>query len=197
MNDMSLQADDAFDAAAPDVPDEHDDGADTVQTVDFAKIAALEEQVKALQEQNLRYLAETENVRRRAHKEREDAGKYAVADFARSLLDVADNFERALSAVPTEGMSDALKNLVAGIEATGRQLSGALERAGIKKIMPLDQAFDPNFHRVMLEVDQPAKPAGTVVQVLQSGYVIHDRLLREALVAVSKGGAPTTLDTQA
>ncbi len=183
--------DDAFDAAAPNVTDLAEEGGENT------RIAELEEQVKSLKEQSLRYLAEMENVRRRAIKEREDAGKYAVTEFARGLLDVADNFERALSAVPTEGLNDGVKNLVTGIEATGRQLAGALERVGIKKISPLDQPFDPNFHRVMLEIEQADKPAGTIVQVLQAGYLIHDRLLREALVAVSKGGNVVKMDTTA
>ncbi len=182
-----LQGDDAFDAAAPDIPDAAE-GELPAAGVDAARIAEMEEQIKALKEQGLRYLAEAENVRRRGMKEKEDAGKYAVTGFARDLLDVADNFERALGAMPRDGMTDAVKNLVTGIEATGRQLAAALERAGIKRISPIDQPFDPNFHRVMMEIEDTSKPAGTIVQVLQAGYVIHDRLLREALVGISKGG---------
>lgn len=197
MNDAAMPDDDAFDAAAPDVPEGSEAAPDAPQDGYAARLAELEEQVKTLKDQGLRYLAETENVRRRALKEREDAGKYAVAEFARGLLDVADNFERALAAVPADGMSEAAKNLVAGIEATGRQLTATLEKAGIRKLMPLDQPFDPNLHRVMMEVEAADKPAGTVVQILQSGYVIHDRLLREALVAVSKGGPAPTIDTTA
>lgn len=180
---------DAFDAGGPDVP-ETGDPADN-------RLAALEEEVKTLKDQHLRALAEMENIRRRGLKERDDAGKFAVSEFARGLLDVADNFERALGAFPRDGLNDATKNLITGIEATGRQLAATLERAGIKKINPLKQAFDPHFHRVMLEVDDASKPAGTVVQVLQAGYVIHDRLLREALVAVSKGGTPAKVNTTA
>jgi molecular chaperone GrpE len=153
-----------------------------------AKIAELEAQLQALKDQQLRLLAEGENNRRRAQKEREDAARYAVTDFARGLLEVADNFDRALSAMPTEALDAGLKNLVAGIEATGRQLTTVLERGGIRKLPALDQPFDPNFHRVMQEVDNADKPAGTIIQVLQCGYLIHDRLLREALVIVSKGG---------
>lgn len=196
--DEPLQGDDAFDAAAPDVPDVAD-GVLPAEGVDAAaaRVAELEEQIKGLKEQGLRYLAETENVRRRSIKEKEDAAKYAVTGFARDLLDVADNFERALSAMPREGLADGVKNLVTGIEATGRQLAAALEKAGIKKISPLDQPFDPNFHRVMMEVEDASKPVGTIVQVLQAGYVIHDRLLREALVAVSKGGASAKIDATA
>ena len=162
------------------------------------RIAALEEQVVALKEQGLRYLAEMENSRRRAQKEREDTAKYAISGFAADLLAVADNFERALASKLPEGLSDAVKNLLTGIEATGRQLAAALERAGIKKIAAQDLPFDPHFHRVVQEIDDAAKPAGTVVQVLQPGYVIHDRLLREAMVTISKGGpAPGKIDKTA
>src|SRR5271154_3972383 len=155
--------------------------------------------IAELKDQLLRALAEAENTRRRAQKERDDTAKYAVANFAREMLSVADNFNRALEALPKNTSDPAVKNLVTGVEATGRQLQSALERFGIRELAPLGQPFDPNFHRVMMEIDDPDKPPGTVVQVLQPGYVIHDRLLREALVAVAKG-APTTatkVDTSA
>jgi len=148
-------------------------------------------QIANLKDQVLRALAELENTRRRAQKEREDTAKYAVANFAKEMLNVADNFRRALDATPKDTDDVALKNLITGIEATERQMQSALDRSGIKKIEPLGQPFDPNFHRVMMEVDDPEQKAGTVVQVLQTGYMIHDRLLREALVAVAKGGSTT------
>jgi molecular chaperone GrpE len=165
---------------------------DTNAAAHAAEIAGLKDQV-------LRALADAENTRRRAQKEREDTSKYAVANFAKEMLNVADNFHRALDATPKETNDPALRNLITGIEATERQLQAALERFGIKKIDPLGQAFDPNFHRVMMEVDDPDQQAGTVVQVLQSGYIIHDRLLREALVAVAKGvnGGHPKVDTSA
>jgi molecular chaperone GrpE len=173
-----------------DAPEGVADNAAATQENDPAvRIAALEEQVASLKDQGLRLLAEMENTRRRAMKEREDAGKYAVSSFAKDLLAVADNFERALAANLPEGLPDSVKNLLTGIEATGRQLAAALERAAIKKMDAVGQAFDPNFHRVMMEVDAADKPAGTIIQVLQPGYVIQDRLLREALVTVSKGSA--------
>lgn len=165
----------------------------TVENADTGaqnRITELEAQVAQLKDQSLRYLAEAENTRRRAQKEREDTAKYAVSGFAKDILAVADNFQRALEAMPKDeaALPQAVKNLITGIEATDRQLQATLERAGIKKLDPLGQPFDPNFHRVMMETEDAGKPAGTVVQVLQAGYVIHDRLLREALVAVSKGG---------
>ena len=156
-------------------------------------------EIGKLKDQILRAMAETENTRRRMKKEIEDAQKYAVGSFAKEMLSVADNFRRALEAVPQDGAGgDTLKNLVTGVEATERQLLAAFERFGIKKINPMGEAFDPNYHQVMMEIEDASKPAGMVVQVLQEGYMIHDRLLREAMVAVAKGG-PTAhkIDTQA
>lgn len=157
------------------------------------------QEAAGLKDQLLRALAEAENTRRRAQKERDETAKYAVANFARDMLGVADNFNRALEAIPKNSNDPTIKNLITGIEATGRQLQGVLERFGIREMSPLGQPFDPNFHRVMMEIDDPDQPPGTVVQVLQPGYVIHDRLLREALVAVSKGAtvAQSKFDTSA
>ncbi|MDD2324456.1 MAG: nucleotide exchange factor GrpE [Alphaproteobacteria bacterium] len=156
-------------------------------------------EIGKLKDQILRAMAETENTRRRMKKEVEDAQKFALGSFAKEMLVVADNFRRALDAVPKDGADgDTLKNLVTGVEATERQLLAAFERFGIKKISPLGEVFDPHYHQVMMEIDDPSKPAGQIVQVLQEGYMIHDRLLREAMVAVAKGG-PTAhkVDTQA
>jgi len=164
------------------------------------KAGEAQAEIARLKDQLLRALAEAENTRRRAQKERDDTAKYATANFAKEMLSVADNFHRALEAVPKDvGKNDALKNLVAGIDATERQLQAALERFGIKKIEPLGQPFDPNFHRAMMEMEDTDQPPGTVVQVLQPGYIIYDRLLREALVAVAKGAGPVApkVDTSA
>ena len=153
---------------------------------------AMAAEIRQLKDQLLRALAEAENTRRRAQKEREDTAKYAVANFAKEMLGVADNFSRAVESIPAEvRKNEAGKNLIAGIEATERQLQATLERFGIKKLLPLGEVFDPNFHRAMLEMEDTDQPPGTIVQVLQPGYVIHDRLLREALVAVAKGAAST------
>lgn len=143
-------------------------------------------ELASAKEQLLRALAEVENVRRRGQKEREDASRYAVSGFAKDMLDVADNLRRALEAMAKVDTSEAITALIGGVEATERQLLAAFDRHGIKKINPLGEAFDPNFHRAMMEIEDPKHPAGTVVQVLQPGYVIFDRLLREALVGVSK-----------
>ena len=149
----------------------------------------LTKEVEHLKDQMLRAMAEAENTRRRLNKELEETRKYAVSNFAKEMLVVADNFRRALDAVSKEGAgNDTLKQLIEGVEATERQLLASFERFGIKKIDPMGQPFDPHFHRVMMEIDSPGHPAGTVVQVIQAGYMIHDRLLREAMVAVAKGG---------
>lgn len=156
-------------------------------------------EIAGLKDQLLRALADAENTRRRARKEVEDEKKYAVTGFAKDMLAVADNFRRALEAAPQDIADPAVKNLITGVEATERQLLASLERFGIKKLDPMGQVFDPNFHQVMTEIPDPSQPSGTVVQVLQPGYVIHGRLLREALVAVAKGGpaTPPKIDTAA
>ena len=139
-------------------------------------------------DQLLRALAETENVRRRAQRDREDAAKYAIANFARDVLQVNDNFQRALEAIPASALAEdeALRNLHEGVSATERQLSAALERQQVKRIWPMGEKFDANFHQAMFEVPTADQLPGTVVQVMQAGYVIHDRLLRPALVGVAK-----------
>ncbi len=164
---------------------------------------SLEAEVSSLKDQLLRALAEAENFRRRAQREREDISKYAVSGFAKDLLAVADNLRRALEAVPADSREndELLKNLATGVEATERQLSSAFDRVGIKKLEPLGETFDPNFHQVMFEVENTGRAAGSVVQVLQAGYTIHGRLLREAMVGVAKRGAETSpqghIDTKA
>ena len=154
------------------------------------RVAQLEAEVASLKDQLLRQMAEVENTRRRAQRDREDASKFAVSSFAKELVTVADNLRRALEAVPAEGREndEMLKGLAVGVEATERQLFAAFDRAGIKKIDPTGELFDPNFHQVMFEIENTGKPAGTVVQVLQPGYTIHGRLLREAMVGVAKAG---------
>jgi len=167
------------------------------------RVAKLEAEVASLKDQLLRAMAETENTRRRAQRDREDASKFAVSSFAKDLVGVADNLRRALEAVPPEGREkdEMLKSLAVGVEATERQLLGAFERAGIKKVDPTGEPFDPNFHQVMFEIENTGKAAGTVVQVLQPGYTIHGRLLREAMVGVAKapadGGGAQHIDTTA
>ncbi|HTZ35287.1 MAG TPA: nucleotide exchange factor GrpE [Stellaceae bacterium] len=157
------------------------------------RIAALEGELGEVQDKLLRALAETENVRRRAQRERADAEKYGFARFAGDLLSVADNLRRALDSLPeSEAKDDRTRSLLAGVAATERELIAAFERHGIKRIDPKGARFDHNVHQAVFEVENKGCPAGTVVEVLQPGYVVHDRLLRPAMVGVAKGGPAAT-----
>ncbi|MDD3181223.1 MAG: nucleotide exchange factor GrpE [Alphaproteobacteria bacterium] len=181
------------------VQDDADQEAETSVEATEDALESAQREIEKLKDQILRAMAETENTRRRMKKEIDDAQKYAVGGFAKEMLNVADNFRRALEAVPEGGADgDTLKNLILGVEATERQLLSTFEKFGVKKLNPMGQPFDPHYHQVMMEAEDPSKPAGMIVQVLQPGYMIHDRLLREAMVVVAKGG-PTThkVDTSA
>src|SRR5215203_2029472 len=154
-------------------------------------IAQLEAEKTDLKEKLLRTLADMENLRRRTEREIADARAYAVTNFARDMLNVADNFQRAVDSVPAEAREagePALKALVEGVELTEREMLKTLERYGVKRLDPEGQKFDPNLHQAMFEVPNPDVPNGTVVQVVQTGYVIGERVLRPALVGVAKGG---------
>ena len=132
-------------------------------------------------------MAETENLRRRAMREREDAGKYAISGFARDMLSVIDNLRRALDSLPDDHRQDeSLAGLISGVEMTERELIAAFERNGIKRIEPLGEKFDHNFHQAMFYAEGTDQPEGTIVEVVQAGYVIADRLLRPAMVGVAK-----------
>jgi molecular chaperone GrpE len=161
----------------------------------------LEAELARVKDQLLRAMAETENVRRRLEQQAEDRGKYAVSTFAKDILSVADNLRRALDAIPAETRRDdpSTGKLAEGVELTERALLSTLERYGIRRIETLGQRFDPHLHQAMMEVEDPARPAGTVVIEMQAGYTIHDRLLREAMVGVAKGGPkpPPGVDTMA
>ena len=145
---------------------------------------------EALKDQLLRALADAENARRRARKDVEDARTYAISRFAQDLLGVADNLGRALDSIPAvrRESDDAVKAIADGIEMTVREFETALGRHGRSKIDPLGEKFDYNRHQALFETDQTDQPDGTVVQVLQTGYMIGERLLREAIVGVAKGG---------
>jgi molecular chaperone GrpE len=164
-----------------------DDGAALAEAQD--RIAALEAETAKLKDQALRAMAETENIRRRSEREREDTAKFAISSFAKSLLDAADNMRRAIDAVPAEAVEkdQALATLMDGVAATERQLLAAFERNGITRIEPVGEVFDPNFHQAMFELPGSGKPAGTIIQVIQPGYVLQGRLLRPAMVGVAKG----------
>jgi molecular chaperone GrpE len=152
-------------------------------------VAQLEADLAEFRDKHLRALAEIENVRRRGEKEKADALKYAATNFAKDILGVADNLRRAIEAVPEEAAESdgAIATLVEGVVMTERELHSIFERHGIKRIEADGQKFDHNLHQAMMEVPDSGQPAGTVVQVLQTGYTIHDRLLRPAMVGVAKG----------
>jgi molecular chaperone GrpE len=155
-------------------------------------VEALTKEVAEAKDRMLRTLAEMENLRKRTQREVTDARTYGITAFARDVLDIADNLQRALDAVPVEAREAAdagLKALIEGVELTERSLHKTLEKNGVQKLDPLGEKFNPNFHQAMYEVPDSSVPAGTVVQVVQGGYTIGERVLRPALVAVAKGGA--------
>ncbi|CCD87362.1 Protein grpE (HSP-70 cofactor) [Bradyrhizobium sp. ORS 285] len=155
---------------------------------------ALAKEAAEARDKMLRTLAEMENLRKRTAREVADARMYGITGFARDVLDIADNLQRALDAVPAETRDNAdpgLKSLIEGVELTERSLLNTLEKNGVKKFDPTGQKFDPNFQQAMYEVPDPSVPSGTVVQVVQAGFMIGERILRPALVGVSKGGAKT------
>jgi molecular chaperone GrpE len=163
------------------------------QDAQAEKIATLEAELADSRDRLLRALAETENVRRRGERERDDTARYAISRFAGDILSVADNLRRALESVPASAAegNEFIAKLTDGVGATERELLKLFEKHGLKRVDPAGQVFDPNFHEVLYEVDSPDVKAGTVVQVLEAGYTIGDRLLRPARVAVAKGG-PTS-----
>jgi molecular chaperone GrpE len=154
-------------------------------------VAELRGENAALKDRALRLLAEMENLRRRTEREVADSRTYGIASFARDVLGVADNMHRALDATGPDwrGQADAAgQALYEGVELTERELVKVLEKHGVKKLDPLGQKFDPNLHQAMFEVPDASVPAGTIVQVLQAGFTIGERILRPALVGVAKGG---------
>lgn len=179
MTDQTVPADDLREetAAAPEVA-EHD--------AQVARIADLENQLAEAKQQTLYAQADIQNVRRRAEKDAADARAYAATAFARDVLSVHDNLERALAAIPAElRVDEKMKGLVTGLEATGRELTSVFGRHGLTRIEAMGQPLDPNRHQAMVEMASDAEP-GTIVQEMQSGWMIKDRLLRPALVAVAK-----------
>jgi molecular chaperone GrpE len=168
------------------MPDDPEPGSAEALATEAAKEAA------EARDKMLRTLAEMENLRKRTAREVADARMYGISGFARDVLEIADNLQRALDAVPAEARANAdpgLKSLIEGVELTERSLHNTLEKYGVKRLDPSGNKFDPNFHQAMYEVPDASVPAGTVVQVVQAGYTIGDRVLRPALVGVSKGGA--------
>ncbi len=157
----------------------------------YAVIEALNAENSQLKDRVLRTLAEMENLRRRTEREVSDAKTYGVTSFARDMLTVVDNLARALEHLPAEALANAdpqIQSVIEGVELTARDLEAALGRHGVKKLDPKGQKFDPNFHQAIFEAPDETLPAGAVSQVVQSGWTIGDRVLRPAMVGVSKGG---------
>ena len=174
---------------------------DNPYAAEFAVLEALKAEVESLKDQRLRALAEAENIRRRAEKEKAEASQYAVTKFARDMVGIADNFSRALAACPPglrEAADPQVKAVLDGVEATDRQLIAALESYGVRQV-DTSGKFDPNLHQAIAEVPGNGKPAGAIVDVVQQGYTIGERLLRPAMVTVAKKDVPAqaaSVDTQ-
>jgi len=157
-------------------------------------VELLAKELAEARDKTLRTLAEMENLRQRTRREVADSKVYGITGFARDVLDIADSLQRALDAVPAETRERAdpmLKTLIEGVELTERALLNTLEKNGVKKFDPSGEKFNPNFQQAMYEVPDASVPSGTVVQVVQAGFMIGERVLRPALVGVSKGGAKT------
>lgn len=155
-----------------------------------AEVDTLQGQIADLTDRLLRAHAEMDNIRKRAERDREDTAKYAISKFARDVVGVADNFERAVQAIPDSApdRDPAFKVLVEGVSMTERELLNVFERHGVRRITPKGEAFNPHLHQAMMEMENPQVAPGTVLEVYQSGYVIEDRVLRPAMVVVAKGG---------
>lgn len=164
---------------------ETDAGDEEVSAIEV--IEKLNEENTRLKEDYLRAYAESENIRKRAQAEIEKANKFAITNFAKELLSVADNLDRAILSI-CEKETDDIKTILEGIEMTQKQLNSVFEKFDIKKVPSLGEIFDPNYHQVIQQVEDKEKPEGTIVSELQTGYVIKDRVLREAYVVVSTGG---------
>ena len=188
--EMEGEEDPTSTAAASEDTAEPSEAEDTADDSDDNPLALAEAEITGLKDKLLRAMAETENVRRRAQRESADARQFAIADFARDVLTVSDNLQRALAAIPEDAGGDnaALAGLLEGVDLTQKMLTGMLEKHGIAEVDPMGEKLDPNLHQAMLQIDDSEADAGTVVQVLQVGYTINGRLLRPAMVGVAKGG---------
>jgi molecular chaperone GrpE len=171
-------------------------GAEPQQRTPHDVIVALQAEAADLKDRLLRAHAEMENIRKRADREKEEIAKYAVTKLARDIVNVGDNFQRAIDAVPAGAAEQdaALKSFLEGVTMTERELLNVLERHGIKRVQPLNEIFNPHLHQAVMEVPRSDVPNGTIVQVFQAGFLIEDRVLRPAMVAVAKGGRKPSAD---
>ncbi|MEZ5925979.1 MAG: nucleotide exchange factor GrpE [Hyphomicrobiaceae bacterium] len=189
-NDPEESGDPATEAA--------DDGNLSPETLEAA-FQALADERDSYKDRYMRTFAEMENIRKRAEREKADLRKYAITDFARDVLGLGDNIQRAIAAVPAEAaeQDSHLKSFREGIELLERELLQMLERHGVQRLDPQGHRFDPNQHQAVMEMERPDLPAGSVAEVFQAGYTIGDRVLRPAMVAVAKGGAKMAKETEA
>jgi len=191
--------------AVPEEQGEPENQAASAEKGPGDRVRQLETELAELKDRSLRALADAENTRRRAQRELADARKYAASGIIKDLLNVSDNLHRALESVPVElrDRDEQVKNLVVGVEMVAKDLLNAFEKHGVRKIEPLGEPFNHEYHQAMYEVENTGKPSGTIVELLQPGFVMHDRLLRPAMVAVAKGdpgspsGGHTPVDTTA
>jgi molecular chaperone GrpE len=158
---------------------------------DAPDAATLEARIADLTDRLLRSHAEMDNMRKRTERDKEDMAKYAITKFARDVLSLGDNLQRAIAAVPAGAAEEdpALKALVDGVTLTEREFLNVLDRNGVKRLDPVGEPFNPHQHQAMTEIEDREVPAGTIVQVYQPGYILEDRVLRPAMVVVAKGGA--------
>jgi molecular chaperone GrpE len=184
-SDSGAAGDPAAEANAP-AQGGAEEGGRTVHDV----IAALQAEATDFKDKWLRAHAEIENIRKRVEREKEETAKYAVTRLARDIVTVGDNFQRAISAVPADAAENdpALKSFLEGVTLTERELLNALERHGIRRQEAMHEPFNPHLHQAVMEIPRSDVPEGTVVQVFQPGFMIEDRVLRPAMVAVAKGG---------
>jgi len=162
---------------------------ETQQAVENDPLAVLTQERDDMRDKLMRALAEAENTRKRAEKMQDDTKKYAISGFAKDMLDLADNLRRGLNAINEEQLENEVVRLLhEGISATERVMLSNFEKHGITKLEPTEGKFDPNFHEVMFEAETPGKDAGEIIQLLEAGYMLHDRLLRPARIGVAKAG---------
>lgn len=189
-------SEDEFEAAKEEVQQDSAAATDALESLK----ADYDAKLKEMKDQLLRAVAETENVRRRAARDVEETGKYAVSGFARDMITVAENMFLAIDNIPEEARKEEglLKTLSDGVDMTLRELLNVFEKQGIQRINPLGEKFDHNKHQAVSQVEDPEKEPNTILHVMQAGYIIGDRLLRPAMVVVSKKGQPEQkVDTQA
>lgn len=177
----------------PEMTEENSENVQNSECKEEDALKQLQEENQKLKDSFLRAYAEAENTKKRCQQEIEKNSKFAISSFAKELLGVADNLQRALSAVDEKTQSECAA-FIKGVELTQNELTKVFNKFGIKKLDSLDKVFDPNFERAVQEVEDKEKPAGTIISELQSGYTLNDRILREAMVVVTKGGPAAPKD---